>query len=833
MSLVAKRLNLRLFIDGIEVPVIGAKCTFAEGAPATAQVQVVATDQVYDLTPRSFVTLFVYDSFDYVDDPVTGEANAIRLGPHDLRRWKLLFSGELVSIGMNKQASGRSATISCADTTNYWDFIRQHYINFSNGGVELFEAAFLGVKQDRLKFFDVVTQGVHSKLYTWLVESKNADGNSSLYLGIQRMLREMFFSVNDFYAEAFNRLRIGDTIVGLSQDETAAKLFKIQFAEKFIKNQVGGAGGMLTARQLVDSLLGPVFHTYVTVPFPRFDRTGASKGFKPDPNKQADSDLAQGIIDRSQSWPDACLNQTIIKPDTWFLAPPDCNVVFPHQYRSVSFSRNYLAEPTRMFLRTSLIFTGQDKWLTERFYAPDFKVFNDLLYKKGGYLKRMSETLLPHERFVGINPAQVWQSDLTAYVQKGQRREYLSKLTDYLYWKYKFGTRTVNVSGPLNLNLVPGYPGLVMDRVSTNFGSTRHFLGNISTIVHSVDQTGGWTHFSMVGARVHDEKIDYDEELNGTAQSLEEITSRGTDGFLDDRYDVNRIGPEVYQQLFGCGSIVDRIPEAEQFDEVTTTEQRTVTRPRTSAEQAQIDNLQNEINRLQGIQSTSTFVLNERDAEIARLTEELSNVTARIDSARVSTEEVPVTNRVRRDLVPQAVDTLNLLYRAAVQGNVDIVNFTNLITNRPKANFAEVMGINLQNVPPSRNEVDEAVATSLSLELLRSQDAALSANEGFFATAVDPTALVTSQNSYIASTTRVVTKTTLEEEVVVPERTVFDPVTGAAIDVPEVTQQVEKVTQERQTETVTGKYALTENLNARREKVEAYVGSLLLRGLRG
>ena len=697
MGLVAERLNLRLFIDGVEVPVIGAKCTFSEGTVATAEIQLIATDELYDIEPRAFVTLFVYDNYDYVPTP---GGSSTRIGPHDLRRWKLLFAGEYVAVGLQKSAGSRQATISCACPTNYLDFIRQQYINFRNGGVELFEAAFMGVKQDRLKFFDVVTQGVNSKLYVWLTQSRNANGEPSLYLGVQRMLREMFFSVNDFYAEAFNRLRIGDTIVGLAEDETAAKLFNLQFFEKFIKNKVGGAGGMVTARQLIDLLLGPVFHTYVTVPFPRFDRTGASAGVQLNPNNAADIPLLDGIIGRENAWPGAALHYTVIKPDTWFMAPPACNVVFPHQYNSLSYQRNFLAEPTRLFLRTSLIFTENDSWLTERFYAPDFEAFNQLLYQKGGYLDRMATTLLPHEEFIGLNPAQVWQADLAAYVQKGPRREYFGKLADYLYWKYRFGTRSVNVSGPLNMNLLPGYPGLVMDRMDSDAGVTRHYMGSITTVMHSVDQNGGWTSFSMAGARTHDEVADFD----GAGRTLEEITSRGTDGFLDDRYDVTTIGDSVYQPLFGCPSLYD------------------------------IGLDLTDLADLDGISKT------------------------------------PVVSSVR---------ALETTYRTVLGSSSDIRVFTDSITQRPKANFAEMMGLLLARIQ-SEFVSQEAFsyATETDPELLQNP-------EGFFSSAIST-----------------------------------------------VSQTVENATYTSANGTK-GQYALKAHMEARQDKVLAYADSLRLRGLRG
>lgn len=717
MGLLAERLNLRLFIDGIEVPVMGAKTTFSEGTVATADIQVVATDEIYDIEPRAFVTLFVYDGDDYIENPLTGDPD-LKIGPNDIRRWKLLFSGELVAVSLNKQAGGRAATLSCADVTNYFDFIRQQYINFRNGGVELFESAFMGVKQDRLKFFDVLTTGIESKLYVWLTQSRNADGNASLFLGVQRMLREMFFSVNNFYAEAFNRLRVGDQIVGLSEDETAAALFKLQFAEKFMKNQVGGAGGQVTARQLLDLLLGPVFHSYVTVPCPKFDRKGTSIGLKLDPKKKEDKALLDGIISRPTSWEGASLNATIIKPDTWFVAAPLCNVLFPHQYTSLTYGRNYLAEPTRLFLRTSLIFTGKDKWITERFYAPDFSEFNTLLYQEGGYLDRMANTVLSHEKFVGLNPAQMWQEDLAAYVQTGSRREYFSFLADYLFYKYKFGTRAVNVSGPLNLNLVPGYPAVVIDRVSSDTGITRHFIGHVTTLSHSVDQTGGFTHFNMQGARVHDEGVDIDQK----GRDVEEIATRGTDGFLDDRYSPSQIGEGVYQKLFGCGAVTDA-----------------------------------------------------RFLESAAETKEDKLFSGQIYAGTWSSGQ---------GAVPTSVAFLAFLYRRVVEVGADVRLFTQGITRRPKANFAEMMGIGYASMPTENNQTPGY--SDAEIQRLKETDPDLAQNEnGFFATAVDPTAVDTTQATY----------------------------TG--------------------TDGNESRYELDSNLKARQEKVLAYVESLRLRGMRG
>jgi len=786
MGFVASRLNLRLIIDGVEVPVVGARCTYVEGSPATAEIQVIGTDAVYDIPPRALVTLFYYENYDYIRG-VNNAPKLKRLGPNDPRRWKLLFMGELIAINFTKESGRRGAILVCSDFTNYWDSIKQHYVNFRNGGVELFENAFLGVSADRVKNFDVVTKGAHSNIYTWLSQStfKDADGKrvSSLYLGVQRIIREMFFAVNDFYGGAFNRLRMGDLIVGLPDDTTAAKLFKMDFFKKFIKNQVGGSGGVVSLRALLDLLLGTVFHTYVTVPCPYWDREGKAIGLKLDGTKPLDKKLANLVMDRG-TLKGSSLNYTVIKPNTYFLTPPACNILFPHQYNSIAYQRNYLQEPTRLFLRTDLIFGGRDKWITERFYAPDFEALNALLYRRGNYLERLASVLLPHEKFVGLNPMMAWQEDLGAFVQKGARREYLSKMADYLYWKQRFGPRSLNVSMPFNPNLIPGYPSLVLDKVGAPGARSRHFLGNVQSVVHSIDQNGATTHMTMVAARLHDETADFD----GQGRSLEEITSRGTDGFLDDRYDSSRIGKEVYKVLFGCGSLLDvvntddRSPLSGGFTEITGTPSK---------------------------------------AFLGSFREETSDMV-------------------------RAVNTLQGIYQQAVQNSIDINAFTQSITQRPKANLVDVIGLRLYgkkgdgsvttaeiSLSTSGQGVTSSIPESLSLESLEKDiysEAQGSAQftitdpeftidmEGFMSVAVDPYA----QDSINDTFTRTSLSTTFTRVETVTAR--------SDKGVLRTTSTLQANTAEKNTE---GSWGLSEKLIQRQDIMLEYINSLRDRGLRG
>jgi hypothetical protein len=553
----AARLNLKLFVEGLEVPIIGCRCTYSEGGPATADVQVVATDEVFDLPPRALITIFYYEGND-LEKTSTGMSERL-LSPNDPRRWKLLFMGELAGISLNKTSSSRSANLQCVDFTNYWDFIQQSYVNFRNGGIEMIENAFMGVRMDRQKFYDVTTKDVMSNLFVWLMNSKATDEDGkktpSIFLGAHRLLREMYFASNFFYARAYNRLRIGDTLAGLKNDKTSQKLFRLEFFKKFVNNRIGGAGGLVTVRQMLGMLLEPVMHTYITVPCPKFDPKGESVGLT---RKEmvAAHDLLEGEMVDYSAHNEAGLNLTVIKPDVWFVAPPACNVFYPDSYNSLQYQRNYLKEPTRLFMRTKLMFQSRaSKWLTERLYAPDFTQLNALMKEEGGHLNSLSSVLLDYEDFQGINPTFVWQDDITAYVTGDARRTYLSFLADFIFWKYRFSTRTANLACHFNPDVLPGYPAAVFETVGPAGTKGRHLLGQIHTVVHSVTQKGGWTHATLIGCHHHTEDVDFDKK----GRTLEEITNRGSDGFMDERYHADRIGQEVYQPLFGCDSIVDSV----------------------------------------------------------------------------------------------------------------------------------------------------------------------------------------------------------------------------------------------------------------------------------
>jgi hypothetical protein len=191
----------------------------------------------------------------------------------------------------------------------------------------------------------------------------------------------------------------------------------------------------------------------------------------------------------------------------------------------------------------------------------------------------------------------------------------------------------------------------------------------------------------------------------------------------------------------------------------------------------------------------------------------------------------------RGDLVPLSVEKLHTLYREALKGGINIDLWTKSLTNRPKANFPEMMGTDLANVPPARGQDSDGSANG-SLWVIWEQDLKLAGQDGFFACAVNPEAKTTVDNSYVSKFKRKVDKVSVVEEYeVIPavyesveiEEGIFESreVVPAVFASEEVVKEVTQVVPEEAT------YALTDNLKARRLKVHAYIGSLRQRGLRG
>src|SRR4051812_42029256 len=133
---VGQQLHLRLFLEGIEVPVISSTIQVNLNSPATAAIQIVPLDSIIDFKARTMVHLFFYDyTNDLPDTESSGSEPQNRTdAPIPLSNYSLLFSGEVIGLVMQKTPLGRAATLQCADFSTYWDTAYQMMITYGPNG---------------------------------------------------------------------------------------------------------------------------------------------------------------------------------------------------------------------------------------------------------------------------------------------------------------------------------------------------------------------------------------------------------------------------------------------------------------------------------------------------------------------------------------------------------------------------------------------------------------------------------------------------------------------------------------------------------------------------
>ena len=667
MSFHASELGLRVVIEGVRVPAIGATVTYVEGRPATAQVRLPPARKFTCIKPRSLVHIFYLtentsedSSAFFTDvfkektegqksDPASENRNASKAGFVG-RRYKHLFTGEYTAYSFAKTVQGRALVLECVDATNYLSAIKQGASNYKSGGFEQIEQAFLGTQRDKddRTFFG---KDLSDNMTKWLGGTKHYEigsetptsydpnpgtqnakntGNTNtsgwrttkatnVITGLHRAILTSFCTSNVFYAKQLNRNRVPDLFVGLRGDTTADKLFDAKVFKKWIKHRIaGGRGQYKTLAEVIQQVMSVLMYNMVTIPSPKMVKT-YKRGERMKPYNDWVSwknEGTEGGLGNFNYGPmrehhkGTSLNTHLIKPDFWYFPPPACNIIFPDQYINFSYGRNFIAEPTRMLMRTQtmlksvgkrqtknsyseralvsgVIFSTTSygssglKHLAERTYAPDFDAFKALLDKKQGYRAQLYSVVMPHEKFVGPNTIFTWEGDMGGFGSKASRAEYLRMFTDYLFWKVYFSSRSGSLDMPFNPQVVPGFSCLVLDEMDNlpegespfkdnkynpkgNFGD--HHYGYIQAVTHDIGQNGATTRLQLVGLRHFEEDVDFDGIEYGTQGydrfdqvAFEDVVVRPMRDYLDPRYHSENIGKQFYYPMIGCTSILDKV----------------------------------------------------------------------------------------------------------------------------------------------------------------------------------------------------------------------------------------------------------------------------------
>lgn len=343
---VAQRLHLRLFIEGIEVPVISAVVQSQNNAAAAASIQIPHNDLALQLKPRSLVHLFFYDMYrgapasdrawvagDGVgvdsrdrDPDLEGIIPPERLESTDAQdatdlenqNYRLLFGGEVVGISVDKTPTSRGITLNCLDWSLYWDYAFQYQIQgFSLGGGGI-RAAFTGASTTLFNSFlegsgDIIIglmetpprnyPRLQGTLLGAIVHIIEAIGGVNFG---QRAIR----GANDFFSIAELRLKITQMVGANPFEQTnERRLMQANGFGSLFSRALSGLGRQVSVRDVLNALQRYIFHEVVPVTSPhyipalvdpnqpQFQTSPITANSSYDPIVRAATQLKQRVID--------------------------------------------------------------------------------------------------------------------------------------------------------------------------------------------------------------------------------------------------------------------------------------------------------------------------------------------------------------------------------------------------------------------------------------------------------------------------------------------------------------------------------------------------------
>lgn len=507
-------LGAKLFLEGIEVPFIGATMTYTVGQASIAYVDLVPHAAINDIKPRTNVVVAVRDfnnreqNYPYV----------------------VAWEGEVFGYQFGKSVNSRSFSVSCIDTTSYWDNALTYFLNaqqsLGKGGFDMLREGLDEISAVKQGFgFIKSNDGPTASYFSQIVTNTLKDSTKNFLDAFVDVLKSVT-KVNDFYKFAEGRLRIQDRILLNSTGLLKSLIDQAQGAAWF-EGIVGKAGGFTSVRSVVMDLCSIIFHDAVTVPFPA--RVSVSK-------------LSGSKLSGLSSNETTTIGSYVFKPNVYMLPPPLCNIFFPDEYSQFQFSRNFFKEPTRFIYRPELPFyqSATSVALPYQFEPDSFDAFmlgRDLAQYKGtadfsitgdsgNYLDktagspqanyvestpyvREGQFLTNEERMKGIWFAQesmfpaATQFAIATAGSAQFKSDFTKKISRYLFYKKRFESRAIQITSHLKLSVIPGFNVLILD----DSVAEQQVLAYCDSVTHRVYATeGGYTNTTLSYARTPEEE---------------------------------------------------------------------------------------------------------------------------------------------------------------------------------------------------------------------------------------------------------------------------------------------------------------------------------------
>lgn len=259
-----KPLRLRLFLEGIEVPVIAAVCSGGKGMPASASIQIVPTDAVSGFLPRTLVHLFYREDRD--------------------QTYHLLFAGEVIGFDLVRSDMQKNAVLKCLDFSSYWDAAKMYFLSeYSDTTAK--ETGY-GINTKKIVFsgatkyvYDETGASPATTIIKMLTDkSKMHPDVAGLLGGLLRLLEfmgginykgDVSKGINDFFTQAELRLKL-TRMLGAASDDTSKALLDTYGFRPMLRNVIAARGKYVSFRDILATALARIQHDYSSMLCPYY-----------------------------------------------------------------------------------------------------------------------------------------------------------------------------------------------------------------------------------------------------------------------------------------------------------------------------------------------------------------------------------------------------------------------------------------------------------------------------------------------------------------------------------------------------------------------------------
>lgn len=529
--------NYKLFIEGEECPFESVTISYGVGGIPEMIIQLVPYHILRKLGERTKAHL-------YFLDPIDGQL-------------RLLFDGEIRGEGYIKTPSSRTLTYSVTHVSHYLDEILisfkdpwtfglqslgatkspsslQVYLQERATTNTIIEQYFSAASLKDVKgksfhdffknFITLILSGEEKEINDISEQLKDSSISTAKKEKLEGQLKELKEkqpeAIRFFIAKA-KEWNLFDRITVLPQ-QTGGLPDAAFTLEDFIKDEellkfwreigITTSGGVYSIFQLFNKVFQQIFYVPVVIPTPYY------KG--------------------------QALQSILYKPQSLFVSPPLCNVIWPSMYNSFSYSRDFKAQPTRMFARQrDTIFNSDGLVPANYIWAPSgsFKQFDESTGEARPVdIQEAMNTVVTStgEDKVGVRLAQHQENDIVhryinwlGQVKNPKTHKQVLKLVDYELIRQRLKTVSSSISMVFNPYIVPGFPCLIVDEPDSGM----HVYGYVMAVTHNIHASGGSHTTADIGYLRQ-----YDDKFTSTFPVADEV-------WADE--------DAVYKDIFGVSSI--------------------------------------------------------------------------------------------------------------------------------------------------------------------------------------------------------------------------------------------------------------------------------------